>query len=188
MQTVFEKVRVDALIARSNTAKKALASMNSIDAQDRNTTLSAVEALVVQYIMPAMVDCPLSSASLDVFDLEAVAGTEVRGLILGLFEDRMNELKTPSDETLNEALAYIEVPIANQTERNRFYRCWAAEQATITVLGLLNFLKEPLIKPLSLQHDFAGEQTRLGKLLENDLPGELQISINSLVDQLKSNG
>ncbi len=184
MQTITENMDVDWLVATSETLEMRLSQL-AADSQSRETVIGAIEKLIEKYILPAMVDCPLSSAPLDTFDLDAVAGTKVRGLVLGLFEEKMHELEKPSDETLKQALNYIEVPISDAAQRNRFYRCWAAEQANSSILKLIQFLQTSLtgINPAKIE-SARSEQIRVENILKNKLPDGLEFALESFRERL----
>ncbi len=163
-----------------------LAQFDASNPAHRRAVLDAVEQLIENYILPAM-DLPSSRNRFDIIDLDAVAGTEIPGLVRRLFDERMPaDLRKPNDEELKEALDYIDVPTESAEHRDRFYRAWAANMAESALGTLLNFLRQPLQKaPSGLAAVAQQERQRLSKLLQHQLPDSIEYDITSLIERMK---
>lgn len=183
-------MRVEDLINTSEAVDEKLGLMRSVDVQHRQLALDAIEVLIDRFIFPAMVDCQESTDRFHTFDIEEITQTEFRGLVRGIFEERlkelMNGLEKPGDDVLTETLEYVDIPIEDFNERERFFKCWAAEEADSSIHSLINFLKEPLIKPDAPRiESLPAEQTRVEKLLGQKLPDKLEYRLESLLNRIK---
>ncbi len=167
-----------------------LAKLDAIDAAHRDAALGAVETLIVDYILPAA-DCPFSDDRFSLFDLEAVAGTEIPGLVLSVFQQQMPGLQKPIDERLEQTLDFLGIATTDSAQRLKFWRCWAANNANNTISGLLNFLDAPFLSrsktvsaPLT-EEAFALEINRLDQLLQHKLPGDVRYKLLSTANFLR---
>lgn len=168
-------------------ADRELAQLDSTDPSHRAVAIAALEALIRDYILPAM-DLPLAQTRFDTFDLNAVAGENVPGLVRSLFDEEMPDgLAQPDDGQLKKALDYIGLEALDEDGRKRFLRCWTANRASRTVHALLNFLRKPLYGdvPPQLKQAARAEAARLDALLEHDLPEEIGYLLNTTTEKLK---
>jgi len=117
------------------------------------------------------------------FNLDAVAGCEVPGLVLGLFFDsRFPDLQEPQDDVLKQVLDTMEIDLPDATGRDAFFRCWAAQTATMSSTSLLSFLQQ---KDASLPADAViAEVNQLETLLDTPLPDGLKFSIANTICSL----
>jgi hypothetical protein len=185
MQVIGRKTNVESLIVASETLEQRLKQIDATDPQDRATALDAIEILIERYMKPGMNDPFLLAAPLDVPELDGVAGFELSGLVLSLFNERMNELEKPSDEKLKAALEEYDMPIDDKARRESFYRVWAMRQANSSIRDLIIFLEEPLVgvnraKISSVKE----EQIRIKRILENKLPAGTEYALESLYERL----
>lgn len=186
IQNILERIDANSLIVSSDPLDKRLAQMDSTNSDDRMVALQAIEAFIERFIKPAMKSCPPSQTRFGLFDLDAVAKTEVHGLVLNFFDERMNELNRPNDAVLKEALDYIEIDIPIAGDRANFHACWAGNKAFLSIYGLINFLKKPLIEPIVPKiESLSLEQMRVKRLLESELPDKLEYIINSLLEWIE---
>ncbi|MEA2173777.1 MAG: hypothetical protein QOD00_1369 [Blastocatellia bacterium] len=163
-----------------------LSRLDETNPAHRAIALDALEGLIKEYILPAM-DLPLSPTRFDVFDLDAVAGEHVPGLVQNLFDQRMNGLHKPVDEQLKEALDYIEVKTTSSEQREKFFLCWAGNKASLSIRTLLNFLRKPLLRdvPPQLKAAAPEEQRRLTSLLKYRLPEEITYQLSTTIERLE---
>jgi hypothetical protein len=163
-----------------------LSHLDGTNPAHRAVALDVLEGLIKDYIIPAM-DLPLSQTGFDVFDLDAVAGEHVPGLVQNLFDQRMNGLHKPADEQLKEALDYIEVKTTSSEQRERFFLCWTGNKASLSIRTLLNFLRKPLLGDGQPQLKAAAheEQRRLAALLDDPLPEEVSYQITMTLKRLE---
>lgn len=178
-------IQVERLIVAGETLEQRLKQLDSRNPQDRAAALHAIEVLVERYIRPAMHDKLLRAVPPDVPDLDGVAGFEVVGLVLSLFNRRMNELEKPSDKALKAALEEHDMPINDFERRESFYRVWVMQRADDSIRGLINFLEEPLIgvTPAKLS-SVKDEQMLISNVLREELPGGTQYALKSLYEKL----
>jgi hypothetical protein len=109
--------------------------MTSVDAADRRSALDAIEDLVDRYITPA---AGLLSAGEDpdyrYYDLDAVAGAEMPGLLLGLLTDDFPDLQAPpTDDAIATALGSYGVELPDAEHRTAFFRAWMAQRASAEI-------------------------------------------------------
>lgn len=178
------KVEADSLIIPFKQLDAFLNKLDATNSADRQIVLTAIEQLVEQYILPAE-DCPASNNGLELYNLDEAAGEEVSGLVLGLFESKMPGLGKPTGEELQSALEYIGVEMSDAAQRDKFYRCWAANVADGTIGGLVNFLKQPLLTRATANIQTDEEAAVIHRLLDNGLPEKLDYTLRSFVERLE---
>ncbi len=170
------------LISIPQFVEPELAKLDAKNAADRAVVIDAVEALIKDYIIQAMDLAEVSQESV-FFDLEIVAGCEISGLVRsGFFDPQFPDLKKPSDDVLKDALESIDVETSTLEQRDNFFRCWAADMASISAGAMLAFLRKT--SPQSTD-TAVKEANRLEKLLKNPLTSSLEYQISTLVDRLR---
>ncbi|MFO0588129.1 MAG: hypothetical protein U0441_11345 [Polyangiaceae bacterium] len=154
-----------------------LAALDRQNPEHRSTVISAIEILVVDRVLAAL-DCPPSKNRFDVFDLDAIAGVEVAGLVLGLFARRLDGLRRPDGERLRKAIEYIGIKIRDDAGRDKFYRAWAANEAACRVDSMLDFLTFG-IAPMNedVRRAVPEERARLAALREKGLPEDVAVAL-----------
>lgn len=169
-------------LARSKDPSEELSRLDAQNPEHRRTVLMAIERLIIDRVLAAT-DCPPSRDRFDVFDLEAVAGVEISGLVLNFFVNRMVGLDKPDEQELKEAAEYIGVRLADSAQLDRFHRCWAANQAAYGVLVLRYFLSDPLPSaPKELYAAFGDERRRIEALRALGLPFRVDDMLASTED------
>lgn len=170
------------LISIPQFVEPELAKLDAKNVAHRAVVLDAVETLIADYIIPAMDLAEVSQESV-FFDLETVAECEVSGLVRsGFFDPQFRDLKKPSDDVLKDALESIDIETSTPEQRDNFFRCWAADMASLSAGAMLAFLR----KTAEQSTDTAvKEANRLEKLLKNPLTSSLEYQISTLVDLLR---
>jgi hypothetical protein len=181
---VSERINEDSLLVNLTELDSRLAELDATNASDRRIVLRAIERLVEEYIVPAG-DCTLSPNGLELYDLDSAAGTEISGLLLGVFGNKMSGLQRPSDEELNSALQFIGLELRDAAQRDKFYRCWAANTADGTIGGLVNFLKQPVLTGQTANIQTDEEAAAIHRLLDNNLPEKLDYTLRTFVERLE---
>ncbi|KAI9016872.1 hypothetical protein DFJ74DRAFT_770442 [Hyaloraphidium curvatum] len=136
-----------AAIAGRDSAAALLAGFDPGNAVDRQTVFDALDQLVERYLAPAA-DCRQAGDRFGLFDLGAAAGTELSGLLAGLFEGQLPPFPAePSDEQLRAALAFVDIAVPDASQRAMVQKCRAANHAALAAIRLVGFLKAPLLSP-----------------------------------------
>lgn len=170
------------LIAIPQSLEPELAKLDANNPAHRAAVLDAVEALTANYIVPA-IDLAQASEESVFFDLETVAGCEISGLVRsGFFDPQFTDLKKPSDDVLKDALESIDVETSSPEQRDNFFRCWAADMASLSIGAMLAFLRRTSPQSTDMA---VNEANRLEKLLKNPLTSSLEYQISTLVDRLR---
>jgi hypothetical protein len=160
-----------------------LAKLDAKNATHRAAVLDAVEALIVDYVVPAMNLAQTSETGEVIFDLKVVANCELSGLIRGgFFDPKFPDLKKPDDHVLNEALEFIGVETSSPEQRDAFFSCWAADMASLSAGSMLAFLRSTF--PQSTDNA-VNEANRLEKLLKTPLTSSLEYQISTLVEHIR---
>lgn len=183
--TAGTQVTAEDLLVPPQQIDETLARLDAGNPSHRAVVLGAIEQLIARYILPAT-DLPPSPNRFFVFDLDAVAGTEIPGLVRRLFDERMPGLSKPSDDELKAALDYIDVETENEAHRDRIHLCWSANKAATTLGTLFNFLRAPLRDASrGLRSAMPQERQRLARLLNVRLPEQIEYDIESLMKLLE---
>ena len=145
--------------------------MTSLDAADRRGALDAIEDLVDRYITPA---AGLLTAGEDpdfpYYDLDAVAGAELQGLVLGLLAEDFPDLQVPpADEEIVKALNEYGIELPDAEHRTAFFRAWMARRASIQVGSLAERIARAPAP--SDRAEAAWELDRLRALAAAPIPG-----------------
>lgn len=192
IQSTLKEITIDSLVVLNpESLDEKLARMNPTESDDRRVAIEAIKSLIDLFVKSAMKKCPPSRTRFGLFDLNAVAKTEIHGLVLGLFEQRINELNptgrtAPNDTKLKELFDYLEISSLNADERANFYTCWAGDAAFLSIYSLVNFLEKPLIKQVTPNIEgLMDERIQIRKLLETKLPDKLNYILTSLLEQLE---
>ena len=174
-------------------AEHALAKLNSTDVRHRQIVLEAIKILIDKHISPLVEEHRQSNDSVDPFDLNKIAGGEIRGLVGSLFNERLKEqtsgLEKFDDTVLKEALEYVDVAIDDRRQREKFFKSWAAVEASSTIGSLIGFLKEPLVKPgvpkiESLPQERISVERLLSRKLSNNVESGLEILLNWIKQEI----
>ena len=187
---INSEVSVDSLIVPTPDLDDELAKLDKLNPEHRSVVLQAIERFIYDYVLKAS-DCPPSRSEFFLYDEEEVLGHETEGLTMNLFGRQMPGLKKPSDEQLNAAMERYGLgsEADGPQQRDKFYRCWAANHASATLLGLLNFLEFSLPNPPrakldALRAELMHEQQQLQQMLEHKLPGEVEYVLRSAAEFL----
>jgi len=177
------------LITFRDDAEKIIASMDSVNSEYRMIVLEAIEILIGKYISPLMEEYERFDKFVDPFDLDNIAGAEIRGLVGGQLEEKlkeqMNGLEKPHDRILKEALEYVDVPIDEIERRDIFFNSWAGIKASSTISSLIDFLGKPLANPNPPKIESATvEQAKIKELLKKNLTGSIRYSLERLEERL----
>jgi hypothetical protein len=162
-----------------------LAGLDAREAAHRLVVFQAVERLIKDYIAPAIDLAQISDIEPDsiFFNLEACVGCEISGLARsGFFDPKFPDLQKPSDAVLQEALDFIDIETSDPEQRDKIFRCWVAEMASLSVGLMLKFLRDTA--PPSV--DIAScEEQQLTALLSYPLTSSLEYQISKFVDHLQ---
>lgn len=157
------------LITTKRNLEKHLSLLDANTAEDRNAAVSAIEELVLSFVIPAMNVGSLKSDSIYTFDLDEIAGTEIHNLMLSLFESKMDGLNKPSAEHLRVALVSIGVKDLNESEREKFYQVWAGEKAVEAISLIAKFLSTERSRSDNSE-EWKSQDERIMKLFKSNLP------------------
>ena len=159
--------------------QQQVACRDATNPLDRRWAADAMEALIRQFIVPAMPWAePVPDEHKDAgvtqdewyLSLNYIAKEEVEGLWMSLFDKRMpTDLQRPSDEALQAALTSVGLnTIADDAAwRDGFYKIWAAQRAE-GILGVLyQFLRKnyPKYPPPALGEQLRREKAQCQALL-----------------------
>lgn len=152
--------------------EQELAQLNAADPDDRTIALNTMKSLVMDFVVPNMGLARQKENGGEYFDVNAIAGCEVSGLLLdALFDPQFADLKQPPDTILKQALDAVGINMPNAADRITFFRCWTASRAVMSVRCLLNFLTKTPPQSAAV----AGQEVdHIVTLLEYPLPQDLK--------------
>jgi len=177
MTTLF-----DALVAKPRSADEIVAGLDVNDPAVRVTIVNTIDRLVKELISPAVPLMPRwdEEGSPAYFDLEEIAGAELGGLVVDMFEDVFPTLRSPpEDAELARAVdPYFAIPTSER--RNAFFRAWMAERAGRVV--------DALARALTARHPGGPEEdTReleiLRRIASAPLHGNVRYRISDVIDR-----
>ncbi|MBL8149066.1 MAG: hypothetical protein JNN15_03975 [Blastocatellia bacterium] len=181
-------VTVESLIVTRDELRNELKGIDAFNANHRTIVISTIERLVDEYVLKAS-DCPESGSGLELYDIEEVTGIEIPGLMMNLLDREMKGFTKMTDEELRKALESVGIETTDSRHRDKFYRCWLANEAFSIILPLLDFLKEPLLTQElspSIKDLLPDERRRIKRLAEMELPKALSYVFGSTLKRIES--
>lgn len=136
--------RVDAMIAVADPSSPV----------DRARALKAVASAIEQHIAPAadlLVDMGCGVLG---FDMDAAAGAEVLGLLLGLLARQTPTLAVPADDqAIAAALRSVDIELETAERGRALYRAWQARRASTIAKAWIGFLGAGAADETSSAHE-----------------------------------
>jgi hypothetical protein len=172
-------ISYERLAADPEHAADQAAALDPADPADRLQAVHALQALAQQLVIPA---APLLTRSPNdpthlFFDLEAVAGSEFSGLLLGSLAAEFPALRAepPDAATLTPILDALGLEVAEPARAGAFFRAWMAQRAT--------HVMRPLLQMLAAGPVTAAERAVLEPLAQAPLPGIERQLVRQLLDR-----
>ena len=132
-------IKIDNLITISEKLDEYLESLENKNPEHRQLAIRAIEVYITQYVTPALYLIPN-------IDLNTVLGKHITGLALGVaFDSERENLDRPSDEELDYVFKEVIQLKPTPERRQKFWDAWLVNQSKLCIMGLCNFLKEPIL-------------------------------------------
>ena len=131
-------IKIDDLITIYDKLDEYINNLDSKNSQHRQLVIKAIEEYIKRYVTPALYLLPN-------IDLNKVLGKSITGLGLNfLFDSNRENLNRPSDEEMDDVLIGLAKLEPTPELRQRFWDAWLVDQSMLCIIGLCNFLDEPL--------------------------------------------
>lgn len=135
---VSKNIKVEDLITITEKLDEYLETMNSKNTEHRQLAIKAIEEYIKRYVSPALYLLPNIS-------LNKVLGKSITGLGLNfLFDSNRKDLSPPTNEEIDDVLIGLGKLEPTPELRRKFWDSWLADQSKTCIMGLCNFLDEPL--------------------------------------------
>ena len=158
---------IEELVANPAGVDALLDRLDRTDPRQRAEVLESAGRLLDNFVVPAADLLMVAPDGTRYYDLDALSGQEIPGLVLGLLGRALPELDGAADDAqAQEALAQVDLEIPDAHRRERFLRAWAASRAARLVQRLLSFLDDNLDD----QQTNGTELDGLRRLLERPVP------------------
>jgi hypothetical protein len=171
------------LVDRPDEADLTLAGLDAGDERTRREVLDAMRRLAINFIQPAreLLSHDAGHAS---YDLTAIAGGAVSGLVLGLLAAEYRALQVPpAAPSLATSFDSLGVEMEGEERQARFFQAWMAQRTAHVVRRLVAFLS--VARP-SDSSAVASELDMVGEVADMDLPSVERDLLRALAAKLPS--
>lgn len=172
-------ISFERLAADPEHAADQAATLDAADPADRLQAVHALQTLAEQLVIPA---APLLTRSREdpthlYFDLQAVAGSEFSGLLLGSLATEFPTLQAdpPDAAKLTSVLDALGLEVPEPARAGAFFRAWMAQRAA--------HVMRPLLQVLAAGPVTVAERAVLEPLAQAPLPGLERQLVRQLLDR-----
>jgi hypothetical protein len=132
------------IIKQPENAENFIGNLDPESTDDRNQTLATINLLIEKFVEPSksFLIHHFDDPEYWYFDPEAVAETEISGLVLGLLNNEFPSLQAPPDDSyLRTIFDNMGITIHEAEKRQHFFQTWMALRTTNVIRKLVTLFK-----------------------------------------------